>query len=91
MFAEPLDSFLSDFGEKAIWKGTVSLKAIFDNAFNLSGGVVEGTNPAVLVTAASVDGVAHGDAFRIRSTNYVVRVIEPDVTGNILTLQLEKQ
>ena len=90
-FTEPLDSFFADFGERAIWKGSVSVTVIFDNAFNLSGGVVESTGPAVQVKADDVDDIAHGDAFRIRSTNYVVRGIEPDATGDILTLQLEKQ
>lgn len=90
-FTEPLDVFFSDFGEVAIWKGSVSVKVIFDNGFNLSGGLVESTGPSVQVKAADVEGIANGDAFRVRSTNYLVRVPEPDVTGDILTLRLETQ
>jgi hypothetical protein len=90
-FTEPLDVFFSDFGEVAIWKGSVSVTVIFDNAFNLSGGILESTGPAVQVKADDVEGIAHGDAFRVRSTNYVVRGIEPDVTGDILTLKLGAQ
>jgi hypothetical protein len=90
-FTEPLDVFFSDFGEVAIWKGSVSVTVIFDNAFNLSAGILESTGPAVQVKADDVDGIAQGDAFRVRSTNYVVRGIEPDVTGDILTLRLETQ
>jgi len=88
-FTESLDIFFSDFGEDAVWKGSVSVKAIFDNAFNLSGGVVESTGPAVQVKTDDVDGIAHGDSFYVRSTDYLVRGIEPDVTGDILTIKLE--
>lgn len=90
MFAEPLDVFFSDFGESAVWNGS-AVRVIFDNAFNLSAGLVESTGPAVQVKAADVDGVKHGDSLKVRSVSYVVRGIEPDVTGDILTLQLERR
>lgn len=90
-FTEPLDVFFADFGETAIWKGSVSVTVLFDDGFNLSAGLVESTGPAVQVKADAVDGIAHGDAFRVHSTNYLVRGIEPDVTGEMLTLRLERQ
>lgn len=90
MFAEPLGAFFGDFAEPATWKGA-PVSVIFDDGHYLTGGVVDSTDPMVQVQAASVPGVAHGDAIVLRSVSYRVRGIEPDVTGQVLTLQLERQ
>lgn len=86
---ENLDAYFADFGEVATWKGSTLITAIFDNAYQLAGGLVEGTNPVIVVQAADVPGMALDDAIVFRSVSYTVKGIEPDVSGDIVTVQLE--
>lgn len=90
MIVESLDAFFGEFGETATWKGSTSVTVLFDNAYQLSGGFVESTNPVVTVKASDVPSVAMDDALSVRSVSYTVQGIEPDSTGSILVLQLEK-
>jgi hypothetical protein len=80
-FSEDVSLFFADFGETATWKGSTSITVIFDNAYQLAYGLVEGTNPVILAKAADVPGVAQGDAISLRSVNYTIADIEPDGTG----------
>jgi hypothetical protein len=90
-FVEHLGGYFSEFGEVAIWKDLHSVDVIFDNQFNLSNGVVESNAPAIMVEAAKVQGIAHGQNFEIRLVQYKVVGIEPDTTGGLLFVKLEKQ
>ena len=90
-FTEPLSSFFADFGEEAIWKGTESISAIFDNAFNLTGGVVEDTKPSILVQSGEVAGVEQQQTINVRNMDYRIVGIQPDTNGGTTLLLLEAQ
>ncbi len=90
-FTEPLNSFFADFGEEAIWKGTESISVIFDNAFTLTGGIVEDSKPAVTVQSSEVVGVAHQQTISIRNIEYKIVEVQPDENGGTTILLLEAQ
>lgn len=90
-FVENLGGYFLDFGEVAIWKSKVSINIIFDNEYILSNGLVDSLNPAILVQASEVVGIAKDQTIKIKNDDYLVKVIEPDVNGAILFVKLEKQ
>ena len=90
MLAETLDAYFVDYGEPGIWKGTVEVMLIYDNAYQLSGGLVDSTNPAVTVQSLDMPGIAQDDTLSVRGVAYTIQGIEPDATGALLTLQLER-
>lgn len=78
----------SDFGEAAssiVWKGTVPLSGIFDDADteiqNGEGEVMILAQPMVTVASASVVGIAEGDAMTVRGVGYEVSHWMDDATG----------
>lgn len=89
MIVEHLTGYFADFGESATWK-TTPVTVIFNNAFQVAAGIVESTDPAITVQASEVPGVAHGDQVSLRSVAYTVCGVDPDSTGALVVLQLEK-
>ena len=86
---ENLRSFFADFGEYATWKGTTQVLCVFDKAYRIEGAMVEGTNPLIVAQAADMPGIAQDDAIVLRGVSYTIQIIEPDVTGTLLNIELE--
>lgn len=93
MFAENLAPFFNTdtLGSVATYKGATQISGVLETAYQEAGGYVESTAPVFICAAASVPGVAHGDALVIGGTNYQVAGVQPDSTGTVLSLVLEKQ
>lgn len=95
-FAENLGQFFNeqDFAVRALWKGTTEVVGIFDRAYFEdpvgTGAANESATPMFQTAAASVAGVAHGDAFRVNETDYKVVGVQPDGTGAVVLI-LEAQ
>lgn len=95
MFTEDLTAFfdtVNGFAETVTYNGSSELAGIFDNAYvkvDLGTGV-ESRHPAVVMRAADVPDVAHGDTIVRDGTTYHVIGVEPDGAG-VVVLLLEKQ
>lgn len=96
--ADDRSYMLADFGELVTFTPVVgqssSITGIFDNTYEAvdSGGSVSFAveQPRLTVRTSDVSGVAEGDAFTIRSSSYIARVIMADGTG-ITEIALEAQ
>ena len=92
MFNEDLDAFLNvnELGVAATYNATAIVAQLLNEYATLEGGTVgiEGTNPAALVKASDVSGIAADDAITVDGVSYTVARIEPDSTGNLLKLIL---
>ncbi len=92
-FVEPLSSFFADYGEEATWEPSRwrrnIITAIFDDAFTLTEGIIEDSQPAVTVQSSEVAGVAHEQIIRLRDTKYKIVGVRPDESGGTTVLLLE--
>jgi hypothetical protein len=84
-FVEDFTPFYSvnEFAEAALWKGTVTVNVIFDNAHVEQFGV-SSKQPIVRGIEANFAGVLQGDALQIKGVNYTIYEIEPDGTGEVV-------
>lgn len=60
---------------------TVSVGGLFDDAWGDALSLVTGTRPSLLVTDASIPGLAQGDLVTVAGTVYAVAELQPDGTG----------
>jgi len=89
---------LADFGELVTFAPAVGssrvITGIFDNTYEAvdSGGSVSFAveQPRLTVRSSDVSGISEGDAFTIRSSSYIVRIVMADGTG-ITEIALEAQ
>ncbi len=89
---------LADFGELVTFTpaggSSISVTGIFDKEYEAveAGGSVSFAleQPRLTVRTSDVSGVSEGDAFTIRSSSYIARVIMADGTG-ITEIALEAQ
>lgn len=91
-FTEDFTAFFNtdEFAVTVLWKGSVSVKAIFDNQFSVAQNMA-GTNPVILAPQSSMPGAKRGDAIVINNVNFLINSQpEQDGTG-LLSIELEKQ
>ena len=89
---------LADFGELVTFTpfggSSVSITGIFDCTYEAvdSGGSVSFAveQPRLTVKTSDVSGVAEGDSFTVRSSDYIARIVMADGTG-ITEIALEAQ
>ncbi len=94
--ASDREILIADFGESVTFMPelgvSTSIKAIFDNAYEAvdAGGTmqVQMVSPRLTVRTQDISNIVEGDAFNVRNTIYIVRVIMEDGTG-ITELALE--
>jgi hypothetical protein len=89
-FGENLTAYFAEFGEVATWKTATAVTVLFDTAYQLEQSFVQGTNPVITAIASDMPAVAQDDAITVRGTAYTIQTIEYDVTGTLITMQLEK-
>ncbi|MEK9917973.1 MAG: head-tail joining protein [Pelagibacteraceae bacterium] len=97
--ADDLAIFFSvdDFGVAATWTpsggAATTVNGIFDREYLAAdaGGTVAFAieQPRLVCRTADVSTAAEGDALVVNSTNYTIKVVEPDGTG-VTTLVLEE-
>ena len=87
---EDLASFFDtdEFATSATWKGTESVKVIFDNAYVEAIGMAS-MEPVAIGKASDFPGVAAGQTLLINGVTYKVDTPQPDGTG-LVTLILKK-
>lgn len=84
-FVEDLRPFyaVNEFAEAALWKGTITVNVIFDNA-HVEQFDISSKQPIVRAIESDFVGVLQGDALRVKGVNYTIYEIEPDGTGEIV-------
>lgn len=79
-FAEDLTPYFADFGITAT-VGGVSVRGIFDNAYQDSFGIVASPQPSLLIASSSAPSAAVGDSVVANTATYTIAEIQPDGTG----------
>lgn len=93
MFVEDRSQFFNDFAIQVLWKGTIAVDAIFDNATMVveTGGVpIEMLKPILTLDANKVLGIKQGDKFTANNKHYLVENLADDGTG-MLTVELSEE
>lgn len=87
---EDLSAFFDtdEFATSATWKGTESVKVIFDNAY-AEGLDVAGTTPICTAKESDFSGAAEGQSLVIGAVTYSIVGVQPDGTG-LVQLVLER-
>lgn len=101
MMTEPLSTFFDEdeHGTRAWFDGAdtddndAAIIVIFDSEYVDFGDDVASTNPTAMAQAADVTSLAYAldKDLVIGSTTYKIRNARPDLTGDILELELEQQ
>lgn len=90
MITEDLDIFLDDFGQEVVFNGTLTVKAIFDNAFyntQLGDIDISTTLPRLTCKSSDVETISSKNTVVVSGTTYKVIELQPDGTGmTIITL-----
>lgn len=84
---EDFDAFMVDFGEGVTIAGAAQV-GIFDKVFQQQFGMVQGSDPVLVIKDSALGSAVEGSAVVVRSVNYTIAAIEPDGYGLTL-LQLE--
>lgn len=91
LFTEPLDVFFSGiFSTTATYKTATAVHGVFWNASAEQFGI-EARAPRFETKAANFIALAKGDAITVNSVSYKIQDWEYDGTGDVVTLDLERQ